>query len=210
MDYDAVFSPVVRFETVRLIFAMAALGGWVLKGLDVRNAYLYGELDEEIYMEQPEGFIAPGKEKMVLRLKRALYGLKQAGLAWWRALKRSMEKLGFKSLSSDAGIFLYQSKDGKFVIAVIYVDDAIFCGPHEALVEQLKGEFMKVWETRDLGDVTEFLRMKITRRGSKIHIDQCAYLQTVLERCGMQNAISAPTPLPAGYFPASVGRSTML
>src|ERR1700710_2871477 len=62
MDYDAVFSPVVRFETVRLIFAMAALGGWVLKGLDVRNAYLYGELDEEIYMEQQEEFVAPGKK----------------------------------------------------------------------------------------------------------------------------------------------------
>jgi hypothetical protein len=62
---------------------MAALGGWVLNGLDVRNAYLYGELDEEIYMEQPEGFVAPGKETHVLRLKRALYGLKQAGLAWW-------------------------------------------------------------------------------------------------------------------------------
>jgi hypothetical protein len=64
-----------------------------------------------------------------------------------------------------------KAKMASFVIAVIYVDDAIFCGPHEALVEQLKGEFMKVWETRDLGDVTEFLRMKITRRGSKIHID---------------------------------------
>jgi hypothetical protein len=201
MDYDAVFSPVVRFETVRLIFAMAALGGWVLKGLDVRNAYLYGELDEEIYMEQPEGFVAPGKETRVLRLKRALYGLKQAGLAWWRALKRSMEKLGFKSLSSDAGIFIYQDKDGRFVIALIYVDDAIFTGPHTALTEQLKGEFIKIWETRDLGDLTDFLRMRITRHGSKISIDQCAYLQTVLERCEMQNAKVAPTPLPAGYVP---------
>ena len=83
LDYDQVFSPVVRFESVRLILAMAALEGWVLTGLDVRNAYLYGKLDEEIYMEQPEGFIVPGKENMVLRLRRALYGLKQAGLAWW-------------------------------------------------------------------------------------------------------------------------------
>jgi len=201
MDYDAMFSPVVRFEMVCLILAMAALKGWVLKGLDVRNAYLYGELDEEIYMEQPEGFIAPGKEHHVLRLKRALYGLKQAGLAWWRALKRSMEKLGFTSLSSDAGLFLYEDKEGNFVIAVIYVDDAIFCGPLDALVTQLKGEFMKIWETRDLGDVTEFLRMRITRKGSTISIDQCAYLEKVLERCGMQNAKSAPTPLPAGYVP---------
>ena len=83
LDYDQVFSPVVRFETVCLIFAMAALENWTLTGLDVRKAYLYGELDEEIYMEQPEGFKVPGKEDKVLHLKCALYGLKQAGLGWW-------------------------------------------------------------------------------------------------------------------------------
>ena len=67
----------------RLIVSMAALENWHMHGLDVRNAYLYGELDEEIYMEQPEGFSVPGKAGHVLRLRRALYGLKQAGLAWW-------------------------------------------------------------------------------------------------------------------------------
>ena len=83
MDYDQVFSPVVRFETVRLIISMAALENWHMHGLDICNAYLYGELDEEIYMEQPEGFSVPGKTGHVLHLRRALYGLKQAGLAWW-------------------------------------------------------------------------------------------------------------------------------
>src|SRR5580700_11827621 len=111
-----------------------------------------------------------------------------------------MEKLGFTSLSSDAGIFLFRNKES-FVIAVIYVDDAIFCGPLTELVNKLKGEFMKIWETRDLGEVTEFLRMRITRAGNSIHIDQTKYLETVLQRCGMQNAKSAATPLPAGYVP---------
>ena len=83
LEYDQVFSPVVRFESMHLILAMAALEGWVLTGLDVWNAYLYGKLDEEIYMEQPEGFIVPEKENMVLHLRHALYRLKQAGLAWW-------------------------------------------------------------------------------------------------------------------------------
>jgi hypothetical protein len=202
MDYDQVFSPVVRFETVRLILALAALENWVAYGLDVRNAYLYGELDEEIYMEQPEGFTAPGttKEHYVLRLLRALYGLKQAGLAWWRALKQSMEEMGFVSLTSDAGIFVYK-RDGFFVVAIVYVDDAIFCGPNKALVIAMKETFMRRWETRDLGEVTEFLRMRITREGRSIHLDQSAYLRVVLERCGMQNAKSAVTPLPAGYVP---------
>jgi hypothetical protein len=198
LDYDQVFSPVVRFETVRLILAMAALEKWVLTGLDVRNTYLYGELDEEIYMEQPEGFPDPVNKHHVLRLRRALYGLKQAGLAWWRALKLSMEQLGFISLSSDAGIFLYR-KGTSFVVAVIYVDDAIFTGPDKDLVFKLKAQFMQRWEVRDLGDVTEFLRMRITRVGDKIHLDQTDYLKVVLQRCGMQNAKTATTPLPAGY-----------
>ena len=200
LDFDQIFSPVVRFETVCLILAMAALNDWVMYGLDVHNAYLYGEPDEEIYMEQPEGFRVQGQENDVLRLCRALYGLKQAGLAWWQALKESMEKLGFKSLNSDAGVFILKI-NGSFVIAIIYVDDAIFCGPIKAFVIKYKEAFKKRWETRDLGELTQFLRMKITCDGRKIHLDQCAYLRVVLERCGMSNAKSAVTPLPAGYVP---------
>ncbi|PIL33571.1 hypothetical protein GSI_04194 [Ganoderma sinense ZZ0214-1] len=95
-DFDKIFSPVVRFETVRLIMALAALEDWHISGLDVRSAYLYGKLDEEIYLEQPEGFRISGSEHKVFRLKRALYGLKQAGLAWWRTLSESMKLMGYK------------------------------------------------------------------------------------------------------------------
>jgi len=111
-----------------------------------------------------------------------------------------MEELGFKSLSSDAGVFVY-NKDNQIVVAIIYVDDAIFMGPDQELVLSMKAKFMKRWETRDLGMLTEFLRMRIVKEGHKVHIDQCAYLKTVLQRCGMQNAKFAVTPLPAGYVP---------
>lgn len=103
LDFDQIFSPVVRFETVRLVFALAALNDWHITAVDVRNAYLYGDLEEEIYMEQPEGFIAKGTERKVCRLRKALYGLKQAGLAWWHALNKSMSEIGFVRLNSDAG-----------------------------------------------------------------------------------------------------------
>ena len=125
LDYNQVFSPVVRFETVHLISAMAALGNWTISGLDVRNAYLYGELDEEIYMEQPEGFcVTTNPEHHVIRLKKALYGLKQAGLMWWQTLRDSIKELGFEGLISNGGLFVWRNKHG-FVIAVIYVDDTV-------------------------------------------------------------------------------------
>ena len=128
MDYNQVLSPVICFETVHLIISIAAPEGWVAYGLDVCNAYLYGKLDKEIYMEQPKGFSVPGKTSHVLHLQQALYGLKQTGLTWWWALKWSMEELGFTSLASDIGIFYYRD-EGSFVVTIIYVDNAIFCRP---------------------------------------------------------------------------------
>jgi hypothetical protein len=202
LDYNEIFSPVVRFETVRIILALAAVDNWYISGLDVRSAYLYGEISEEIYVKQPEGFKVKGKEDLVHRLLRALYGLKQAGLAWWRTLVKSMvEELGFTAIVSDAGIYVY-TKDGAFVLAAVYVDDAIFCGPNKAMVLRLKTAFMKRYECRDLGELKEFLGMRINRSGQRIAIDQCAYLETLSTCVGMTNAKSVSTPLPTGYMPA--------
>lgn len=112
-----------------------------------------------------------------------------------------MAGLGFTRLRSDAGIFVKTTQNGTKVVVVIYVDDAIFCGPDKAQVLLTKQQFMRLWECRDLGDCTEFLGMRISYVGTSIHIDQSTYLDTILERCGMTNAKVAHTPLPAGYNP---------
>jgi len=157
LDFDQVFSPVMRFETVRLMLALATLENWYITGLDIRSAYLYGKLDEEIYMEQPKGFAVPGQERKVLCLWCALYGLKQASLAWWHTLNESLKELGFEHLKSEAGIFFYKKKGTNIVIGIIYVDDALFCGPNNAVVDAIKAQFMHKWECRDLGEPNEFL-----------------------------------------------------
>ena len=200
LDFNQVFSPVVHFETVYLMLALAALENWYITGLDVQSTYLYGKLDEEIYMEQSEGFTAPGQECKVLRLWRALYSLKQASLAWWCTLDESLKELGFERLKSEAGIFFYKKKGTNIVIGIIYVDDALFCSPNKAVVDAIKAQFMRKWECRDLGEPNEFLQMRITCKGRAIHLDQCVYLQKVVERCGMQNAKTTSTPLLAGYY----------
>jgi Reverse transcriptase (RNA-dependent DNA polymerase) len=159
LDYNELFSPVVRFESVRVIFALAALNGWYMTGVDVRMAYLYSKLDEEIYMRQPEGFIATGQENKVIRLQRALYGLKQAGLGWWKELFQSMKVLGFKRLNSDDRIFVCR-EGTELIMAVVYVDDAMFFGKNKKLVDKKKALFMNKWECHDLGEVKEFLHMQ--------------------------------------------------
>ena len=161
---------------------------------------MYGELDEELYMKQPEGFVIKGQEHKVLRLLKALYGLKQASNSWWKALTKALSQFGFKRTQSDAGIFIFR-EGNKLVIAIIYVDDILLCGSHRDLVLKKKAEFMKQWECRDLGEAREFLGMRIRRQGQRISIDQQSYLQKVLQSVGMTNAKPAPTPLPAGYQP---------
>ena len=151
-------------------------------------------------MKQPEGFRVPGQEHKVLHLLCALYDLKQAGLIWWETLNESMKDLGFECLKSDASIFLFQKKNTSIVVAVIYVDNALFCGPTKDLVDEVKGAFICKWEYRDLGPAKEFLHMRIQRNGSKILIDQCTYLEKVLEKFSMTNARSATTPLPQEYY----------
>ena len=141
-----------------------------------------------------------GQENKVLHLHCAIYGLKQAALAWWKELESSMKRLGFKRTASDVGVFFaYIGKD--LVIIIVYVDDAIFFGKNLKAVKQVKKTFMGMWECRDLGAATEFLRMKIQHEGKKIYLDQTAYLDKVVERFGMSNARGAVTPLPGGYVP---------
>jgi Reverse transcriptase (RNA-dependent DNA polymerase) len=190
----------VHFESVRLILALSALEDYYCVGVDVCNAYLYGKLDKEIYMRQPEGFKARGRENKVICLQHALYGLKQAGLAWWKELNSSMNKLGFKRLVSDAGLFV--CKDFKeIIIAIVYVNNAMFFGKNKAQVDSKKKLFMDKWECCDLGEVKEFLCMHITQKGKDIHLDQHDYLDKVLEHFSMTNAKSVPTPLPSNWVP---------
>jgi hypothetical protein len=199
IDYDTIFSPVVRFETVWLMIALTALKNWHITSLDVKTAFLYGELDEELYMEQPEGFKVKGQEGKVLRLKRAIYGLKQAALAWWKVLDKSMGELGFTYLHLDSGLFV--NKDQSIVV-IVYVDNVLFLGADKKKLLKTKELFMKRWECRDLGDAQEFLHMRIRRKDGKICLDQSAYLQKVIECFNLQNAKPAPTPLPEGYQPS--------
>ena len=183
------------------MLAITAIEQWYITGVDVKTAFLYGKLEEEIYMRQPEGFVIPGKEHKVYRLLRAIYGLKQASRAWYMELVKSLKLLGFKRLQTDAGIFIFRDERGNFVVVIAYVDDILFAGPNRKLVDSKKKEFMKRWECRDLENPKEFLRMRIRRDAKHIYLDQSAYLGTVLNRFQMMDCRVAKTPMVEGYKP---------
>ena len=124
-----------------MMLVLAALKDWHISSLDVKTAFLYGELDEKLYMEQPEGFKLPGQQHKVMHLKRAIYGLKQAALAWWKALDKSMATLGCIHLLSDSGLFINKEKN---LIIIIYVDDVLFLGANKKDISSLKERFMKI------------------------------------------------------------------
>jgi hypothetical protein len=187
---------------VRLLLALSALGDWEIEALDVKTAFLYGNLDEELYMEQPEGFVVKGQERKVYRLKKALYGLKQAAIAWNKQANKSLMKLGFKRCLSDTGVYTLTENNHTLVV-VLYVDDVLFMGNNMLLLKEKKTAFMKMWECRDLGPISEYLCMKIVRdrNNKKMIIDQIDYAKKVVERFGQQNAKPTYVPLPVGYQP---------
>jgi len=182
IDYEETFSPVARFETFRLLIALAAVHDWEIEALDVKFAFLFGKLDEEIYLEQPEGFIVKGQENKACRLRKAIYGLKQAALQWNKQLHKSLLEMGFLRCKSDPGTY-FKIIGEDLIVLLIYVDNALFMDSNKAQVLTHKSQFMKRWESRDLGQATEYLGMRITRDHKKrvITLDQTRYAEKVVK-----------------------------
>ncbi|MCO5613252.1 hypothetical protein L7F22_067528 [Adiantum nelumboides] len=137
LDYDEAFSSVAKMTTVRLVIAMASMFDWKLRQMDVNNAFLNGDLEEEVYMIQPEGYEHLEFPYYVCRLKKALYGLKQAPRAWCEKITRFLKNIGFKQSTADHSLFL-NHVDGEILVIVLYVDDLILIGSHDDQILDVK------------------------------------------------------------------------
>jgi hypothetical protein len=189
IDFQETFSPVARYEAIRFLLAHTALEDWELEAMDIKTAFLYGELNEEIYMEQLEGFAKRGQENQVCRLKKAIYGLKQASRTWNKKLHITLLEQGFKYTRSDAGVYVY-SHDHAEVILIVYVDDLLYMSPSLSEIKRMKKLLADKFQMRDLGPASTFLGMQITRDRSKklLMIDQQAYTEGIITRFNMHNS----------------------
>ena len=127
IDYDETFAPVAKMTTVRVLLAVAAAKGWHLHQMDVKNAFLQGELEEQVYMVQPPGFHSGTNTSAVCRLKKSLYGLKQAPRAWNAKITQQLCKMGFTVCKSDSSLFIQKGRLGPVSI-LLYVDDLVITG----------------------------------------------------------------------------------
>jgi len=195
LDYGDTFAPVARHDTIRLLFALAAQSNWKLYHLDVKSAFLNGLLQEEIYVDQPEGFQVAGMEDKVYRLHKALYGLKQAPRAWYSKIDDHLIHCGFKRSENEATLYVKKAKGGDVFVVSLYVDDLLVTGSNKAMVNQFMQEMETKFEMSDLGEMSYFLGMEIHQATAGIFISQRKYAWDILKRFKMERCKSVPTPL---------------
>ncbi len=183
IDYNEIFSPVVRMEVLRLLLTISALMDFEVHQMDVKTAFLNGYLDEEIYMAQPEGFVEKGKENMVCRLRKSLYGLKQAPRVWYNTLCKFLESLSFRRLIKDRCVFI-GTIDGHICYIAVYVDDLLIIAPSMRLVDHIKSELKQKFKMTDLGEAKYLLGWSIVRnrKDRTMLLHQESYASKVLEK----------------------------
>lgn len=150
-----------------MILAMAAQKGWGVFQLDVKSAFLHGELEEDMFVEQPQGYKVTGKKHMVYKLYKALYGLKQAPRAWFSRIEAYFIKEGFMSSPSEQTLFI-KRKGGNILIVSIYVDDLLFTGNDEEMLNQFKCSMKREFDMTDLGMMQYFLGIEVIQSDSGI------------------------------------------
>ena len=162
--------------------------------MDVKFAFLNGELEEEVYFKQPDGYVKKGREHLVMRLKKALYGLKQAPRAWYTKSDKCLRSLDFTRSSQEHAVYFKRSGTSRLIIGV-YVDDLIITGTENHQIEDFKAQMKNKFEMSDLGLLTSYLGIEVTQERGKILLSQRSYALRILEQSGMSECNPSHTPL---------------
>lgn len=186
-DFSETFNTVVKPATVRVILTLALSHGWPVAQLDVNNAFLNGELTEEVYMMQPQGFEAAGSGHKVCRLHKALYGLKQAPRAWFDTLHSALHSFGFQSSKSDKSLFIWR-----------HDQDILITGTKHAQVESIISKLNAMFALKDLGELDFFLGIQVTKTSDGLLLKQTKYIHDLVRKTNMFPAKGMHTPMVSG------------
>ena len=161
IDFDDIFFPMVKFTSIHMVLALVVSLDLELEQMDVKNVFIHGDVEEELYMEQPDGFQSKKKAHLVCRLKKSLYGMKQAPRNWYKRFDSFMSDQGFTRSTADT--YVYVRGDGpEKLILLLYVDGMLLVGKDKAQISRLKLDLSKFFAMKDLGAAKQILGMTIT------------------------------------------------
>lgn len=192
-DYTETYAPVARITTFRIMLSIANQFKYTIHQMDVKTAFLNGNLKEVIYMYQPEGF-EEGDRNMVCRLQKSLYGLKQAPRSWNEAFNSFVLSLGFKRSNYDCCLY-WKRTGGVVVYLLLYVDDILLMTNNLEEIQLIKNQLSERFEMTDMGEVKQFLGIKVERYENQIKISQPKYIDGMLKRFGMEECRPTSTPM---------------
>jgi hypothetical protein len=195
IDYQETFAPVAKINTIRVLLSLAANLEWPLQQFDVKNAFLHGDLEEEVYMDFPPGFSTSSESGKICRLRKSLYGLKQSPRAWFGRFTHSMRRYGYHQSQSDHTLFLKHSNEGKVTALIVYVDDIVVTGNDIMEMGKLKTYLAKEFEIKDLGNLRYFLGIEVARSKEGIFVSQRKYVLDLLVETGMLACKPIDTPI---------------
>ncbi|GJR97171.1 putative ribonuclease H-like domain-containing protein [Tanacetum coccineum] len=194
IDYDEVFAPVARIEAIRLFLAYASFKDFVVYQMDVKSAFLYGKIEEEVYVCQPPGFEDPDFPDRVYKVEKALYGLHQAPKAWYETLSTYLLDNGFQRGKIDKTLFIRRDK-GDILLVQVYVDDIIFGSTKKSLCTEFEKMMHKKFQMSSMGELTFFLGLQVKQKEDGIFISQDKYVTEILKKFGFTDVKTASTPM---------------
>ncbi|KAJ9541114.1 hypothetical protein OSB04_027620 [Centaurea solstitialis] len=197
IDYDETFTPVARIEAIRIFLAYAAHKNFTVYQMDVKTAFLNGELKEEVYVSQPEGFVDRTKPNHVYILDKALYGLKQAPRAWYDHLSNALLDNGFYKGKIDPTLFI-KTEGNDILLVQIYVDDIIFGSTNSDMCTWFSDLMTTRFEMSMLRELSFFLGLQVLQKPDRILINQSKYIRDLLKRFHMDTSSVAKTPMASG------------
>lgn len=196
-DYDEVFAPVVKQSTFRILLSVASYKNMSVNHIDIKTAFLNGDLDNEVYLKQPEGFEDPTRH-LVCKLNKSLYGLKQSARCWNQKLNGALLSLGFRRGESDSCLYVKGENDD-IIYLLVYVDDILVFTKDQKLLNDTISDISKSFNITDLGPLKLYLGIEVEKENNKFLIHQQNYINKILESYGMANSKASKIPLDVGY-----------
>ncbi|KAI3677759.1 hypothetical protein L6452_37027 [Arctium lappa] len=194
IDYEEVFAPMARIEAIRLFLAYASYMNFKVYQMDVKSAFLYGSIEEEVYVCQPPGFEHPNYPDRVYKLKKTLYGLHQAPRAWYDTLSSYLLENGFERGVIDKTLFIKRKKKD-ILLVQIYVDDIIFGSTRDKMCKEFEELMHQRFKMSSMGELTFFLGLQVQQKSDGIFICQSKYVQDILTKFGFSDSKPASTPM---------------